>query len=58
MAKKNKAVKQLHTANTQKGMGEYVGGGIKNPVGKMRKNTVSDMPVSKKLLNKPPKSLA
>lgn len=40
------------------GMGNYYGSGAKNPVGKMRSDSVGYRPVSKKQLGTAPKSLA
>ncbi len=53
--KKNK---QAHVANTKYGMGDYYGQAIKNPVGKMRDSSVGIIPLSKKKMKTPPKSLA
>ena len=38
--------------------GTYYGTGVKNPVGKMRGDSVGYRPVSKKQMGTPPKSLA
>jgi len=50
-------LKNAHTANTQHGMGNYTGGSVKNPMGKMREGGGS---ISSKLkkVGTPPKSLA
>lgn len=49
--------KFVHTADTQYGMGDYVGRGIKAKVGRMRDGVGVNQP-SKKGLNTPPRSLA
>ena len=51
------APKTAHTSNTKKGMGDYYGTGVKAPVGRMR-DGMGMIPVTKKGLGKPPKSLA
>lgn len=48
--------KEWHTPNTQKGMGDYYGTGIKNPMGIMRDDMLNILPKKGKM--KPPKSLA
>jgi len=53
--KKSKAPKTAHTSNSQKGMGDYYGTGIRNPVGKLRDVSGEKSPSK---LRKPPKSLA
>ncbi len=57
-SKKEKAVPNAHTAHTKYGMGDYYGTGVRNPVGKMRSDSVGIVPVSPKNMKKPPKSLA
>lgn len=57
MTKKIKGLKTAHTPNTQQGMGDYYGQGVRNPLGKMREG-MGMRPVSQKKLGKPPKSLA
>lgn len=47
-----------HTANTQYGMGDYYGTGIRAPLGKMRDESAGMVQVNKKQLKTPPKSLA
>lgn len=55
--KKDKKTTEFHTSPSQKGMGDYYGLAIKNPVGKLRE--WSDYEVnSDKKMGKPPKSLA
>lgn len=50
--------KLAHTPKTKKGMGDYYGTGVKNPVGKVRDMTAGINPLDKKRLKSPPKSLA
>lgn len=52
-----KVNKTIHTPNTQKGMGDFTGTAVKNPMGKMKEGA-GLYPVSKKGMKKPPKSLA
>lgn len=47
-----------HASGKPLGMGDYYGTGIKNKIGKMRDGSVGQLPVSKKGLSKPPRSLA
>lgn len=54
---KVKAPKFAHTSNSKKGMGDYYGTGLRNPVGKIR-DVFGSGPISKGNLKKPPKSLA
>jgi hypothetical protein len=42
---------------SEQGSGDYYGTGIRNPMGRVR-SSYFDMPLSKKALKKPPKSLA
>lgn len=51
-----KAPKTAHTSNTKKGMGDYYGSGMKNPVGKSRDNMMMPKATSKSL-GKAPRSL-
>ena len=53
-----KANKQAHVQNTKYGMGDHYGQGLKAKVGKMRDGTVGFVPLTKKGLKTPPKSLA
>lgn len=46
-----------HTQNTQFGMGDYYGTGVRNKVGKMR-DVMGQKSLSQSKLNTPPKSLA
>ncbi len=43
--------------NESQGMGTYWGRGMRNPMGKMRDDTLGYIPVSKKQLGTPPKNL-
>lgn len=43
--------------NSSMGIGNYYGTGIKNPVGRMRGDSVGIRPVSEKQLKTPPKSV-
>lgn len=55
MAKKPKL---FHTSSSQRGMGDFYGTGIRNPIGTVGKESYSVASPPKKGLNKPPKSLA
>ena len=55
--KKVKSLKTAHTSNSQKGMGDYYGSGIKNKVGKVR-SVMGFEPIGKGKIKKAPKSLA
>lgn len=57
-ANKGPGTKRIHTAAGQKGSGDFYGTGIRNPVGKMRSDSVGRVRATKKQLNTPPKSLA
>lgn len=48
---------EAHTAPTKYGMGDYYGTAAKNPVGRMRSNSVGYRPVTRKQLGTPPKSV-
>ena len=52
-----KPLKNAHTPNTQKGMGDYYGSGITAKIGKMKEGA-GFQEISKGNLKKPPKSLA
>lgn len=54
---KGKANKQFHTPNSQSGIGDFYGSGVRNKVGKMR-DGFGSVEVSKSKMKKPPKSLA
>lgn len=47
-----------HTANTQYGMGDNYGTGIKQKVGRMREDQLGFQSITPKKLKTPPKSLA
>jgi len=47
-----------HTQNTQYGMGDHYGTGIKAKIGRMRGDSMGMMAVTSKKLKTPPKSLA
>jgi len=49
---------QAHSANKKFGMGDNYGSGIKNPIGKMRDDSLGMNAVTPKKIKKPPKSLA
>jgi hypothetical protein len=49
---------QGHRAGTGLGVGDFYGSAVKNPVGKMRGDSLGMNPVSSKQLKKPPKSVA
>ncbi len=57
VAKGHKAPKSAHTSDSKKGMGDYYGSGVKNPVGKVRDSTLMKTRGSKNI-GKAPKSLA
>ena len=46
-----------NTPNASTAMGTYYGTGIKNPVGRMRSDSIGIRPVSRKQLGTPPKNL-
>ncbi len=52
-----KRTNEAHTANTKFGSGDYYGTGIKQKVGRMREDYMSN-PISPKKMGEPPKSLA
>ncbi len=56
--KNGKPTAEWHTSHDSAPMGDNYGSGIKNKIGKMRSNSVGIVPVSKKGLNTPPRSLA
>lgn len=53
-----KVKKEWHAPKTKYGMGDYYGQGIKAKVGRMRSDSVGFIPVSKKGIKTPPRSLA
>lgn len=52
-----KPKKESHVSNTQFGGGDYYGTGVKQKVGRVREDYMSN-PISPKKMGKPPKSLA
>ena len=54
---KVRASHQAHTDPTQHGMGDFYGTGYKNPMGKMRSDSVGYRPVTRKQMGTPPKSV-
>ena len=57
MKKPSKLHKESHVSPTKKGMGDYNGTAIKNPIGLIRDESL-DISRTSKNLGKPPKSLA
>ena len=56
---KIKGLKQAHTSNSKRGMGDSYGVSMKNPIGKIRDvSTAATSPLSKSKLKKPPKTMA
>lgn len=45
------------TPNESQGMGVYYGRGIKNPIGRMRGDSIGYRPVSRRQLGTPPRSV-
>jgi hypothetical protein len=58
MKKSKMKANNAHTARTKYGMGDFYGSGIKNPIGRLREDTVNFAAVKPKYLKKPPKSFA
>ena len=54
----NKSSGDWHVSHTSMGMGDYYGSGVKNPVGKMREDSLGMNAVNPSKLKKPPRSLA
>lgn len=52
------AKREAHTSPTKFGMGDSYGSGVRNPIGKMRSDSVGFRPVIGSKMKKPPKSLA
>lgn len=46
-----------HGIEKKFGMGDYYGTGFRNPVGRMRSDTVDICPLAKSQMGKPPKSV-
>ncbi len=55
--KKVKVPRFTHTSTKKKGMGDYYGSGVKNPMGRSI-DVFAEKPSKNKDLGKPPKSLA
>lgn len=55
---KGKPSADWHCSRDSAPMGDNYGTGVKNKIGKMRSDSVGIVPVSKKGLNRPPRSLA
>ena len=51
-----KGLKNAHTSNATKGMGDFYGSGVKNKMGRILDGTGVN-PLSKAKLKKPPRSL-
>lgn len=51
-----KGLKNAHTSNSKKGMGDFYGSGVKNKMGRLLEGTGVN-PLSKSKLKKPPRSL-
>lgn len=49
--------KAFHTPKSPKGMGDFTGSGVKNPVGKVKKSYLTDLPTTKSG-KKAPKTIA
>ena len=49
---------EAHTSKSKSPFGNYTGTAMRNKIGKVADNTVGSIPVKKKNLKKPPKSLA
>lgn len=56
MKSQNKT-KAFHTSSSPKGMGDFYGTGIKNPVGAIKRDFINGS-LSPKKVKKPPKALA
>lgn len=55
---KLKRTKEWHASNSKIGTGDYYGRAIKNPVGRIRDNSMGYQSMNPKSLKKPPKALA
>lgn len=58
MMMKVKALKKAHTSDSKIGSGDYYGVGVKNPIGRVRENSMTYGSPSPAKMKKPPKSLA
>jgi hypothetical protein len=56
--KKSKVKKESHAPNSPVGSGDYYGQGIRNPMGKIRRDYLGVMAIKPKSVKTPPKSLA
>lgn len=56
--KKTKKLEFAHTPRSPQGMGDYYGTGVRQPLGKMRSDSMGMVQVTPKELKTPPKSLA
>lgn len=56
--KNSKTSSEWHCGRSCNAMGDNYGTALKNKVGKMRSDSIGVIPVSKKGMNTPPKSLA
>lgn len=52
-----KAHIEAHVSRTKKAMGDHYGTGIKQKIGRMREDSVGYIPLSKKKMGTPPKSV-
>jgi hypothetical protein len=57
-AKPKQTYKVAHTPASSKGLGDYYGTGIRQPLGKLRDDTVGMVNLTPSELKKPPKSTA
>jgi len=48
---------QVHTPKSPKGLGDYYGTGIVQPLGKIRDNTMGMQALTPKQMKKPPRSV-
>lgn len=48
---------ESHTSPSKIGMGDHYGTGIKQKIGRMREDSVEYIPLSKKKMGTPPKSI-
>lgn len=53
-----KPLKNAHTPNTKIGMGDNYGSAVKNPIGKMRSDSMGMRAVNPPSLKKPPRKIA
>lgn len=55
--KRRKGYRFAHTPASPKGLGDYYGTGIRQPIGKMRDDSMGMQVISPTKLKKPPRSL-